>query len=152
MPTRKQRRRVQKERRHEYETVWVDEEGNELEEPPEDLAPKPEKRDEKRDGTTPKAKAPQKQQQRGRGGRPIRVPPPPSWRRAVKRSLIIGVAIFAFFYILSKNGHNLGTALALAVVYTVLFVPFTYTIDRFAYNRWQRRTEQQGQKGSARKR
>src|SRR5438067_1310697 len=36
MPTRKQRRRAQKERRHEYETVWVDDEGNELEEPPED--------------------------------------------------------------------------------------------------------------------
>ncbi|HZT93323.1 MAG TPA: hypothetical protein VE985_02445 [Gaiellaceae bacterium] len=148
MPTRKQRRRVQKERRHEYETVWVDEEGNELEEPPENLAPKPEKRDE----AAPKARATQKQE-RGRGGRPVRVPPPPSWRRAVKRSLIIGAAIFAFFYILSKNGHhNLGTALALAVVYTVLFIPFTYTIDRFAYNRWQRRADQGGQKGSARKR
>ena len=146
MPTKKQRRRAQKERRHEYETVWVDEEGNELDEPPEDFVPAPEKRDEAK----PRAKTPQKQQ---RGGRPARVPPPPSWRRAAKRSLIIGVAIFAFFYILSKNGHNLGTALALAVVYTVLFVPFTYTIDRFAYNRWLRRTGQQGAaKGSARKR
>ena len=44
MPTRKQRRRAVKERRHEYETVWVDGEGNELEEPPEDAAV-PEKRD-----------------------------------------------------------------------------------------------------------
>ena len=34
MPTRKQRRRALKERRHEYETVWVDSEGNELAEPP----------------------------------------------------------------------------------------------------------------------
>ena len=41
MPTRKQRRRAQKERRHEYETVWVDAEGNELEEPPEELAAAP---------------------------------------------------------------------------------------------------------------
>jgi hypothetical protein len=144
MPTRKQRRRAQKERRHEYETVWVDEEGNELEEPPEELAAAAETRD--------RARAKAKPQQQ-RGSRPTRVPPPPSWQRAGKRSLIIGVAIFAFFYILSKNGHhNLGTAFALAAVYTVIFIPFTYSIDRFAYNRWQRRTDQQGGKGSARKR
>jgi len=147
MPTRKQRRRAQKERRHEYETVWVDEEGNELEEPPEE----PVAASENRDGAKPKPRA--KAQQQQRGGRPVRVPPPPSWQRAVKRSVIIGAAIFAFFFILSKNGqHNLGTALALALVYTVLFIPFTYTIDRFSYNRWQRRAEQQGQKGSPRKR
>ena len=146
MATRKQRKRTQKERRHEYETVWVDEEGNELEEPPDE----PVAASEKRDGAKPKPKA--KAQQQQRGGRAARVPPPPSWQRAAKRSLIIGVAIFAFFYILSKNGHNLGTALALAGVYTVLFIPFTYTIDRFAYNRYLRRTEQQGPKGPARKR
>ena len=145
MPTRKQRRRAQKERRHEYETVWVDEEGNELEEPPEELAATPEKRD----GAKPKAKA-----TRQRGGRPVRVPPPPSWQRAAKRSLIIGVAIFVFFYVAgSRNGGNrLGCALEIASSTRLLFIPFTYMIDRFAYNRWQRRAEQQGQKGSARKR
>ncbi len=37
MATRKQRKRMQKERRHEYENVWVDPDGNELEEPPEEL-------------------------------------------------------------------------------------------------------------------
>jgi len=145
MPTRKQRRRTQKERRHEYETVWVDEEGNELEEPPDE----PVAGSDKRDGTKPKPKA--KAQQQQRGGRTARVPPPPSWQRAAKRSLIIGAAIFAFFYILPSS-HNLGTALGLAGLYTILFIPFTYTIDRFAYNRYLRRTEQQGQKGSARKR
>jgi hypothetical protein len=144
MPTKKQRRRAQKERRHEYETVWVDEEGNELEDPPDEPVAAPQKRD----GTKPKPKA--KAQPQQRGGRAVRVPPQPSWRRAAKRSLIIGVAIFAFFFIVSKN--NLGTALGLGVLYTALFIPFTYTIDRFAYNRYLRRAEQQGQKGSARKR
>jgi hypothetical protein len=151
MPTRKQKRRAQKERRHEYETVWVDAEGNELEEPPDGDAAAPEKRDNsQRDGAKPKGKAPQQQ----RGGRPVKVPPPPSWQRAAKRSLIIGVVIFAVFYLLgSKNGqHNFGTAFALAAVYTLLFIPFTFMIDRFSHNRWQRRAEQQGQKGSARKR
>ena len=41
MPSRKQRKRVQKGRRHEYETVWVDSEGNELDEPPDDLPARP---------------------------------------------------------------------------------------------------------------
>jgi hypothetical protein len=146
MPTRKQRRRAQKERRHEYETVWVDGEGNELEDPPDELvAAAPEKRE---NGAKPNAKA-----QPQRGGRPVKVPPPPSWRRAIRRSLILGGAIFALFYVLgAKNGgHNIGSALALAALYSALFIPFTFFIDRFAHNRWQRRAEQQGGR-SARKR
>jgi hypothetical protein len=146
MPTRKQRRRAAKERRHEYETVWVDSEGNELEDPPEELVTAgPEKR---ANGSTPKAK-PQPQ----RGGRPIKVPPPPSWRRALRRSLILGGAIFALFYVLgAKKGGSLGSAAALAVLYTALFIPFTYFIDRFAHNRWLRRAEQQSGGKPARKR
>lgn len=147
MPTRKQRRRIQKERRHEYETVWVDEEGNELEEPPEDLVAAPEKRD----GNKSKPKATPAQQ---RGGRQVRVPPPPSWQRAIKRSVIIGVVLFAVIYLLgAKNGnHNLPSALLLALVYTAIFIPAQFTIDRFAHTRWQRRAEQQGSKGAAKKR
>src|SRR3954469_21577340 len=137
MPTRKQRRRALKERRHEYETVWVDSEGNELEERPEES------------GRAPKGKTTQQ-----RGGRRGRVPPPPSWRRAVKRGGLFGVVIFAVFAILgSKNGqHNYSAAILFGVIYTVIFIPFTFMLDRFAYNRWQRRAEQQGQKPSAKKR
>ena len=145
MPTRKQRRRAQKERRHEYETVWVDAEGNELEGPPEELAAAPEKRD----GAKPKAKATRQQR-----GRTVRVPPPPSWQRAAKRALIIGSVIFVFIYLAgSKNGgHSLASALLLAVVYTALFVPFQYVLDRFAHNRWQRRADAQAANRAAKKR
>lgn len=147
MPTRKQRRRTQKERRHEYETVWVDEEGNELEEPPEDAVAEPrEKRD---NGGPAKAKV-----QPQRGGRPVRVPPAPSWQRAIKRSVIIGVALFAVIYLLgAKNGsHSLSSALLLAGIYTVIFIPAQYAIDRFAHLRWQRRADQQAAKQSVKKR
>jgi hypothetical protein len=139
MPTRKQRRRALKERRHEYETVWVDAEGNELEEAPEELEAAP---PEKRNGAKPKPKAaPQ------RGGRALREPPAPSWQRAARRSLILGVVIFAFFYLAgSKGHHNLGSALLVSVLYTALFIPFSFMIDRFAHNRWLRRTGQQEQK------
>jgi hypothetical protein len=145
MPTRKQRRRALKERRHEYETVWVDEEGNELEEPPEEAAASAEKRN----GAKPKAKTSQQ-----RGGRAVKVPQPPSWRRAVKRGGLFGVVIFLVFAVLgSKNGnHNYAAAVLFGLIYTVIFVPFTFMLDRFAYNRWQRRAEEQGSKGSAKKR
>jgi hypothetical protein len=135
MPTRKQKRRLEKERRHEYETVWVDSEGNELDEPPEELAAKSEK-PEKGDAAKPKSKAAQP-----RGGRQVRVPPPPSWRRAAKRALIIGTVIFVFIYIVGakKSGNNFANALLLALIYTALFVPFQFVLDRFAYNRYQRR-------------
>jgi hypothetical protein len=145
MPTKKQRRRAQKERRHEYETVWVDEEGNELEEPPEELHVASEKRADAK----PKAKATQQ-----RGGRPLRVPPAPSWERAARRSVILGVAIFAVVYLLgAKNGqHSFAAALGFAGLYTLLFIPLGYMFDRFAHNRWQRRADQQGAKRAPRKR
>jgi hypothetical protein len=147
MPTRKQRRRAVKERRHEYETVWVDAEGNELEEPPTELAATTEKRDNAR--PKPKAKATQQ-----RGGRQIRVPPPPSWQRAAKRAGILGAVVFVFIYLVgAKNGgHNPASALLLSLIYTLLFIPFQFTLDRFAYNRWQRRADEQAASRGAKKR
>ena len=145
MPTKKQRRRAQKERRHEYETVWVDEEGNELEEPPEELVEAPAKRD----GAKPKPKATQQ-----RGGRSVRVPPAPSWQRSARRALILGGVIFAVVYLLgAKNGqHDFVAAVGFAGLYTLLFIPLGYMFDRFAHNRWQRRADQQPAKRSPRKR
>lgn len=141
MPTRKQRRRALRERRHEYETVWVDAEGNELEEAPEEVEAAPSG---KGNGAKPKPKAKAGPQ---RGGRALREPPAPSWQRAGKRSLILGVVVFAFFYLAgSKGHHNLGSALLVSVLYTALFIPFSFMIDRFAYNRWLRRTAQQPRK------
>lgn len=146
MPTRKQRRRAQKGRRHEYETVWVDEEGNELEEPPEEAALATRER---RDDSKPKPKA----QQRG-GVRTTREPPVPSWQRAAKRSALLGVAVFLFFYILgAKNSSDrFLTAFAVAALYIVLFVPFTYYVDRMNRNRWERRQAAGPRRPPARKR
>src|SRR5918911_2871538 len=148
MPTKKQRRRAQKERRHEYETVWVDAEGNELEEPPEEeLAATSAKRDSAK--SKPKAQATQQ-----RGGRQVRVPPPPSWQRAAKRAGILGAVVFVFIYLVgAKNGgHNPAGAVLPALVYTLLFIPFQFTLDRFAHNRWQRRADAQAASRPSKKR
>lgn len=149
MPTRKQRRRAQKERRHdyEYETVWVDPVSGEEVEPPEDFD---ETGGQSNGSAKPKAKPKAPPQ---RGGRSVREPPAPSWQRAAKRSLILGVVIFVFFYLAgSKGHHNLGSALLISLLYTALFIPFSFMIDRFARNRWERRAEQQGQRQQPKKR
>lgn len=132
MPSRKQRRRQLKEKRHEYEFVYVDGEGNELEELPEGFEEQQKERPASRNGSKPAAKRPQ---QRGGAGR--RTPPAPSWNRALKRGALLGVVVFALFSFTAK-GHW-ASVLPLALLYTVLFIPFTYVIDRFAYRRWEAR-------------
>src|SRR5581483_4945060 len=130
MPTRKQRRREAKQKRHEYEFVYVDAEGNELDVPPEELEAVS-KREQRRNG---KAAGDDARKGKGRG----------------QRALLLGVIVFALFYLSGgKGGNRIGGALALAAIYTALFVPFTYAIDRFAYNRWQRREQAAATKSAA---
>lgn len=132
MPTRKQRRRDAKAKRHEYEFVYVDGEGNEVDEAPEEPAPKA-----RRNGAAPEAA---RKQQAARGGRSARTPQPPSWGRSAKRALILGAVVFVMFSLMGGKGNaRYAVALQLTAMYTLLFVPFTYAIDRFAYRRWQAR-------------
>ena len=144
MPTRKQRRREAKSKRHEYEFVYVDDEGQELEEPPEDLVPEPKAR---RNGAEPAGE--KSQPQRG-GRRPRRTPQPPSWQRATKRAVLLGLVVFVLFSATAKGSNKYVVAALPALIYTALFIPFTYTIDRYAYRRWQSR--QPGGSGPAKKR
>jgi len=132
MPTRKQRRREAKTKRHEYEFVYVDAEGNEVDDVPEELEQAKKQPDERRNGSKPAAsKQQQSAQQRGR-----RTPPEPSWNRAFKRAGLLGVVVFVLF---SFTAKSYASALPLAALYTIMFIPFTYFIDRFAYRRWQAR-------------
>jgi hypothetical protein len=135
MPTRKQRRRQEKSRRHEWEYVYVDDEGREVEVDPEEVkAPKDEQ---------PKAK----QQVDRRNGRPAdrkqrprRVPQPPSWRRAAKRAALLGalfVVVFAFG--LGGKNNNPLTAVLIGLIYAVAFVPLQYFIDKVTYRAYLKR-------------
>ena len=134
MPSRKQRRRELKQKRHEYEFVYVDGEGNELDELPEGFEEEQAKREPSKNGAKPAAK--KQPAQRGSAGR--RTPPMPSWNRALKRGALLGVVVFALFSFTAKG--NWVSVLPLALLYTLLFIPFTYVIDRFAYRRWEART------------
>jgi hypothetical protein len=131
MATRKQRRREAKAKRHEYEFVYVDAEGNEVDDVPGELEQSGKQRDERRNGSKPVASKQQATAQRGR-----RTPPEPSWNSAFKRAGLLGIVVFVLF---SFTAKSYASALPLAALYTIMFIPFTYLIDRFAYRRWQAR-------------
>src|SRR4051812_42742208 len=105
MPSRKQRRRREKDRRHEWEEVYVDAEGREVD-PAELDEPEPTPRN----GRAPaavKTAAPAKStaakkggQQRAGRGREVQ---PPSWSRVLKRGLIFAPIMFIVIGLLSKK-------------------------------------------------
>jgi len=121
MPTKKQRRRRAKEQRHEYEVVWVDGEGNELEESPEEPGPSKSTKASKSSGSSSK------------GGRTLQ---PPSWHRSARRSLMFAPFFFAVLVLIQRNIYG---ALIVTAFYTAVFVPFTYALDSYAYKRQNRR-------------
>jgi hypothetical protein len=135
MPTRKQRRRQQKERRHEWEYVYVDDEGNEVDVDPDELAAQKPVRAAKAD-----AGARRNGKQQTTRQTPRRAPQPPSWRRAVKRAAILGVFfVVVFGFVLRGKNGSLPAAVGVGLIYAVAFVPMQYLIDRFTYRVYLRR-------------
>ena len=135
MPTKKQRRRNQKARRHEYEYIYVDDEGNEVEVDPAEL------RAEK--GTareSPPAKAEAKKPPPGSGSR--RTIEPPSWRRSGKRALILGPLMIVAMMLLNQ-GVSLAQQIAPALFLLAFFIPFSYFTDSLAYKMYRKRLERQ---------
>src|SRR5436190_15270542 len=139
MPSRKQRRRRAKERRHDYEIVYVDEEGQEVEPPPEEVKP-PVARD--NGNRAPKSK-PRSGAKKGtaRAGAARQVPPP-SWQRVAKRGSIFAPFMFVTLYLLGGTKHGLAPVVIQTVWLLLLFVPFSYLIDRMMYRRYLRQTGQ----------
>ena len=130
MPTRKQRRRRQKEFRHDYGFVTYDEEGNEVEVDPSELRP------EKRKPDKPKANA---SSGSGKSKRPLREPPVPSWRRSLRRGGVWGGVMFVVVVFFFKSTPVAGR-IAIGLLYAVAFVPLTYWIDRVAYRSYLKRS------------
>jgi hypothetical protein len=132
MATRKQRRRRQKERRHEYDFIYVDEEGREVEVDPAEH--------ERSDGQSARRNG-AKDARKQKGNRPIRKIDPPSWKRTTRRALIFAPLIFLAFTVLNQN-QAMGTRLLLTAFYTAFFIPFMYLMDRAMYRTYLKRTGQ----------
>jgi hypothetical protein len=122
MPSRKQRRRRAKLKRHDWEYVQLDEEGNEIPVEPAQL---------KKIDTNGKPRA-------TRSGRVPREVKPPSWNRAVKRALIFVPFLFIFLS-LGKHPPSLPTRLGISILYAAVFVPMFFFVDRIAHRAYQRR-------------
>lgn len=67
--------------------------------------------------------------------RGVRIPPAPSWQRAVIKALV-PVLILAPFLFLTQKDTPLGGKLFFLVFAFFLYVPMSYYIDRWAYNRY----------------
>ncbi|HEV3404168.1 MAG TPA: hypothetical protein VG073_07750 [Gaiellaceae bacterium] len=132
MATKKQQRRRQKQRRHEYEEVWVDADGNEIDYEPADSDKSGAAK------TSPKGKA---QPAKGRSGRVPKEIKPPSWQRVARRAFLLAPLLFVALSF-GKHPSPIYVRLGIAIGYTALFVPTFYWIDRLAYRRYLRTTGQ----------
>jgi hypothetical protein len=132
MPSKKQRRRREKSQRHEWEYVEVDEEGNES--PVEPIKPK-------KAVATEKAKANAKGDQRAnRSARPRREVKPPSWNRALKRGALF--VPFLYLFLTALEHVDPLPAVGVAFLYSAVFIPMFFFVDRMSYRAYQRRIEQ----------
>lgn len=132
MPSRKQRRRREKQKRHEWEEVYVDEEGRELDpEEAEQLLGPAETR-----VTRSKAERPQT-----RTGRPI---DPPSWRKTLRRGAIFLPLMFVTVYLLADEEATTVGKIAQTLVLMAFFLPFSYFMDSVMWRSYQRRLAKTG--------
>lgn len=138
MATKKQRKREMKERRHEWEYVYVDDEGHEVaveeDETPGSDAPRATK-------ATTSAKPGAKTPAKGRGA--ARKVDPPSWQRVLKRAAIFAPIMFLVISLLSKD-LTLQQKVVQTVFLLAFFVPFSYLMDMLMYRAYQRRVSNAG--------
>ena len=128
MATKKQQRRRQKLQRHEYEEVYVDEEGNEL---------APEEAEEIVGATTTRrAERAPKDRPTTRSGRVLE---PPSWRRTLRRSLIFFPLMLIVVFLLSPELPT-ATKVINTLVLMGFFIPFSYFMDSMMWRSYERRT------------
>jgi hypothetical protein len=120
MATKKQRRRREKEQRHDY--MWIDDEGNEVE----------------ADGKA----ASGERSSRGES-RLARQPQAPSWRRTFKRGAIFAPIMLATVFLLSPD-LPLTTKLTQTLLIVAIFVPFSFFIDRLFYRSFLRKQARRG--------
>ena len=140
MPSRKQRRRQAKERRHEYEVVYLDEDGNEVESDEEDdeRDVRPARPKAARAAAAP-GKKPGTRAPRQTGARPGRKIDPPSWQRVFRRAAIFAPVMLLVIYFLKPKNASAASLLVQLVVLLFLFLPFSYYMDTFMYRSYRKR-------------
>jgi hypothetical protein len=134
MATKKQQRRRQKLKRHEYEEVYVDDEGNVL--PPEEAEELGVVSSSRKAERTPK------NQPTTRAGRALE---PPSWRKTLRRGLLFAPLMLITVMLLGRN-LTLVQQVFQTLVLLCFFLPFSYFMDSMMWRSYQRRVSRTGQK------
>jgi hypothetical protein len=134
MATQKQRRRRAKEKRHTYELVEIDADGNETVLSASELkADTPAK--------APAKAAKEKGESRGAGkaksGRGA--PQPPTWGRVLKRGAIFAPIFLATVMLLAGNRLSFAGAVVQTAFLLAIFIPFSYFMDRLVWRSQERR-------------
>jgi hypothetical protein len=121
MPSRKQRRRREKLKRHEYEYVIETEEGEEI----------PVERPNERERKTPQVRdgKPRAGVVLDRRGRPI---PKPSFQRSARLTLFIFPILLLVLYLSSPHASTVAK-FANALLLAVFFIPMSYMMDAMRY-------------------
>jgi hypothetical protein len=130
MASQKQRRRRAKEKRHEYDLVEIDAEGNETvlsssELKAESSPGSPAKKSQPKGGAKPRS---------GRGA-----PQPPSWQRVAKRGAIFAPIFFATVLLLAGDSLKWQGAIVQTLFLLAVFVPFSYFMDRLVWRSHEKR-------------
>jgi len=124
----KQRRRRAKEKRHAYDLVEIDSEGNEkvltASAAKSESASRDTKRDKSRQG--PPAKG-------GRGTQP------PTWPRVLKRGALFAPIFLATVLLLGGGRLTLAGAIVQTIFLLAVFIPFSYFMDRMVWRSHQKR-------------
>jgi len=128
MPTRKQRRRREKQYRHEWEEVYVDDEGREVD--PEEA---------QQVAAAPKKSA-RKTEQPARGRRPIE---PPSLKRTLRRGLLFFPLMLIVVFLLGAQDLTTAQKVTQTVMLLLFFLPFSYFMDSLMWRSYQRRQARQ---------
>ena len=133
MPSKKQRRRREKLKRHQWEEVYVDEEGRELDPEEAEALVGPAARRAERTNAEP---------QKG-GRRPIE---PPSWRKTLRRGALFFPLMLITVFLLAGNEVTTTGKIMQALVLMAFFLPFSYFMDTMVWRSYQRRMNRSGEK------
>jgi hypothetical protein len=130
MATQKQRKKRAKEKRHAYDLVEIDSEGNETVLSATELKVDAPPRSESKKGETRSAA----KSKLGRGS-----PQPPTWGRVLKRGAIFAPIFLATVLLLAGNRLTFAGAVVQTAFLLAIFVPFSYFMDRLVWRSHEKR-------------
>ena len=130
MSSKKQKRRREKLQRHEWEYVEIDGEGNES--PVEPVKPKKAQATQQTKAKTQAKGTPRR--------RPTREVKPPSWSRALKRGALF--VPFLYIFLTALQHVDPLPAGGVSLLYSAVFIPMFFFVDRMAYRAYKRRLGQ----------